>query len=58
MVLGYGIGVNGIKNGEIRIAEIIELLPVLAVLGDDGAAVVSTQPTGIQRQVISPKLLK
>ena len=39
MMSGHGIGVNGVKNGEIWIAEIIELLPVLAVLGDDGTAV-------------------
>ena len=39
MMFGHGISVNGIENGEIGIAEIIELLPVLAVLGDDGATV-------------------
>ena len=39
LILGYGKGVCGVENGEIGIAEIIELLPVLAVLGDDGATV-------------------
>ena len=39
MVLGHGIGVSRIENGEIRIAEVIELLSVLAVLGDDGATI-------------------
>ena len=39
MVLGHGISVSGIENGEIRIAEIIELLPVFAVFGNDGTTV-------------------
>ena len=39
MMFGNGIGVSGVENGEIGIAEIIELLPVFAVLGDDGTTV-------------------